>query len=102
MISRTTLSRSLALLLCFATLTATVASQQQAPQQKRDTAPPSKPATKLTQTDPPAHTIDALLALDSYKIYGEVKNVGQLVSSGSIAELIDPIMRLASPPKEFT
>ena len=34
-------------------------------------------------------------------MYGEVKNIGTLVSTGSISELIDPIMRLADPPKEF-
>ena len=102
MISHKNLSQSLASLLCLATVTATLAGQQSAAQQKRDIAPPTKAATKTAQADPPAPTMDALLAADSYKVYGEVKNVGQLVSSGSIAELIDPIMRLASPPKEFT
>ncbi|MGH9883135.1 MAG: DUF3352 domain-containing protein, partial [Pyrinomonadaceae bacterium] len=44
---------------------------------------------------------DTLLAVDSYKIYGEVRGVGQLIRSQGVSDLIDPIMKLAAPPKEF-
>ncbi|HEX2270612.1 MAG TPA: hypothetical protein VHH35_13790 [Pyrinomonadaceae bacterium] len=49
----------------------------------------------------PAPTFDTLLAADTYKIYGEVRSVGQLIRSNSINEILEPIMKLASPPKEF-
>lgn len=57
-------------------------------------APPIKPA-------PPALTFETLLAADSYKIYGEVRGVGQLLRSGGVNDLVDPVMKLAAPPKEF-
>jgi hypothetical protein len=48
-----------------------------------------------------APTFDTLLAADSYKVYGEVRGVGQLIHSGSVNELLEPVMKLAAPPKEF-
>jgi hypothetical protein len=38
---------------------------------------------------------------DSYTIYGEVRGVGQLVRSNLINEALEPILKLAGPPKEF-
>jgi hypothetical protein len=49
----------------------------------------------------PAPTFDNLLAVNSYEVYGEVRNVGQLLSTGGAGEIVDPIMKLAEPPKEF-
>ena len=49
----------------------------------------------------PAPTFDNLLAADSYEVYGEVRNVGQLLSTGGAGEIVDPILKLAEPPKEF-
>lgn len=49
----------------------------------------------------PTLTIDNLLSTDCYKIYVEVRNVGQLLSSTSVSELLEPVMKLAAPPKEF-
>jgi hypothetical protein len=46
-------------------------------------------------------TFDTLLAADSYKLYGEVRNVGQLLSNGGAGEIVEPITKLADPPKEF-
>src|SRR2546427_8285364 len=48
-----------------------------------------------------APTFDSLLGADTYKLYGEVRNVGQLLSTGGAGEIVDPIMKLADPPKEF-
>ena len=52
-------------------------------------------------TAQPAPTFDTLLATDRYKIYGEIRGVGQVIRSGSVNELLEPIMKLAAPPKEF-
>src|SRR5229473_2396096 len=49
----------------------------------------------------PAPTFDNVLAVDSYEVYGEVRNVGQLLSTGGAGEIVDPILKLAQPPKEF-
>lgn len=49
----------------------------------------------------PAPTFDTLLAADSYVVYGEVRNVGQLLTTGGAGEIVDPIFKLAEPPKEF-
>lgn len=49
----------------------------------------------------PVPTFDNLLAADAYEVYGEVRNVGQLLSTGGAGEIVDPIMKLAEPPKEF-
>jgi hypothetical protein len=48
-----------------------------------------------------AITFDNLLSADSYKIYVEIRNVGQLINSSSFTELVEPILKLAAPPKEF-
>jgi|GEM_PF-401420 len=50
-------------------------------------------------TDP---VFETLLSEDSYKVYGEVRNVGTLLSTGGAGEIVDPILKLADPPKEFT
>src|SRR5437773_662753 len=49
----------------------------------------------------PAPTFDSLLTADTYKLYGEVRNLGQLLSTGGAGEIVDPIMKLADPPAEF-
>ena len=65
-------------------------------QQKR--TPPAKSPQKAPQ---PAPTFDTLLASDSYKIYGEIRGVGQLIRSSSVNDLLEPVMKLAAPPREF-
>src|SRR5262245_38156262 len=67
-------------------------------QQRRPQPAKAPPKTAPVQ---PAPTFDTLLASDSYKIYGEVRGVGQLIRSGSVNELLEPVMKLAAPPKEF-
>ena len=63
--------------------------------------PTPRRATPEPQAAQPAVTLDTLLAADSYKIYGEVRNVGQLIRSEGVKDLLDPVMKLAAPPKEF-
>lgn len=68
-------------------------------QQKR--RPPEKTPAKTAAPAPAPVTFDTLLAADSFKIYGEVRGVGQLIRSNA-SEVLDPILRLGGPPKEFS
>lgn len=89
-ISRPTVA---ALLLLFALTTTAVA------QQKRQT--PAKPQPRPAAPQAPAPTFDTLVPAESYTMYGEVRGVGQLVGSSVISDVLEPILKLAGPPKEF-
>lgn len=67
-------------------------------QQKR-TAPPKKPASAVVPE--PTPTFDTLLSTETYKVYSEVRGVGALMRSSAVQDLLDPVMKLASPPKDF-
>ena len=67
-------------------------------QRKRVPAPKSQPAAPAIA---PVVTLDTLLAAESYKIYGEVRGVGQLLRSAGVNDILEPVMKLAAPPKEF-
>lgn len=69
-------------------------------QQKRTTKTPRKVSPNPTVPAITA-TFDTLLASDVFKIYVEVRGVGQVIRSSSVNELLDPVMKLAAPPKEF-
>jgi len=84
-ITRTAASTVLLLL----ALTAPVVAQQKRP------AP--KPQPRAT----PAPTFETLVPADSYKIYGEVRGVGQVIGSSALTDLLEPILKLSAPPKEF-
>ena len=62
---------------------------------------PPRTKAPVRSATAPVTSFENLLAADSYKIYVEVRNVGQLVNSGSFQGLIEPVLKLASPPKEF-
>src|SRR5882724_5582035 len=64
-------------------------------------APAKAPAPHEAAPRAPEPTFDNLLAVDSYKMYGEIRNVGQLMSSGGLGEIVDPIIKLADPPQQF-
>ena len=66
-------------------------------QQKRQT--PARPQPKATPA--PAPTFDTLLPADSYTIYAEVRGAGQFIQSNAVNELLEPVLKLAGPPKEF-
>lgn len=72
-----------------------------AAQQKRQTPAKTQapPAPAPAPTPPP--TLETLLPADTYRIYGEVRSVGQLIRSNSVNEILEPILKLAGPPKEF-
>lgn len=59
---------------------------------------PAPPAGAAQKTDP---TFDTLLSADSYKVYVEVRNVGQLLTTGGAGEIVEPIIKLANPGPEF-
>ncbi len=65
--------------------------------QRRTSRPGPTPAAPVVQP----LTFDNLLSIDSYKVYVEVRNVGQLVSSSSFNEMLEPVFKLAAPPQEF-
>lgn len=89
-----TLRQAAATILLLLSLVLTAAAQQkrQAPAKT-----PPKPAAAPT----PAPTFDTLIPADSYNIYGEVRGAGQLIRSNAMTELLEPILKLAGPPKEF-
>ena len=68
-------------------------------QQKRQT--PAKPQPRSAATPAPPPTFDTLIPLESYTMYGEVRGVGQLVRSSALNDALDPVLKLAGPPKEF-
>jgi hypothetical protein len=68
-------------------------------QQKRQTTP--KPQPRAAAAQAPAPTFDTLVAADSYIIYGEVRGAGQLIRSSALNDVLEPILKLSSPPKEF-
>ena len=71
-----------------------------AAQQKRRV--PEKPAVKTPAAPAPAPvTLDTFLAADSYKVYAEVRGVGQLVRSNAANDLLDPLLKLGGPPPDF-
>src|SRR5262249_44171024 len=53
--------------------------------------------------EPPQQNIsfDTVLAANSYNLYGEVRGVGQLIRSDGVKDLLDPILKISGPPKEF-
>src|ERR1044071_4338659 len=67
-------------------------------QQKR---PTPKPQPRATASPTPAPTFDTLVPADSYTIYGEVRGVGQVIRSSALTDLLEPILKLSAPPKEF-
>ena len=83
------------LVLLFA-LTATAPAQQ-----KRQAPPKTPPKPAAAPAPAPAPTFETLLPADSYAIYVEVRGAGQLVRSSTINDLLEPILKLAGPPKEF-
>lgn len=67
-------------------------------QHKRPPAPRKPP---VVQPAEPVPTFDTLLTDESYKIYSEVRNVGSMVRSQAVNDLLEPVIKLAAPPKEF-
>jgi len=85
--------RLISILLALLMIAAPTVAQQPA---SKSAAPPSRQGPKLA--DP---TFETLLANDAYKLYGEVRNVGQLLSTGGAGEIVEPVIKLADPGPQF-
>jgi hypothetical protein len=68
---------------------------------QQPTPPPQNPPAPAKSAPPSDPTFDTLLAADSYKLYGEVRNVGSLLTTGGAGEIVEPIIKLADPGPEF-
>ena len=85
---------AVAVLLLLIALTVTTTAQQ-----KRQT--PGKPQPKPAVAPTPAPTFETLIPADSYILYGEVRGAGQLIRSNAVNDLLEPVLKLSRPPKEF-
>jgi hypothetical protein len=72
-------------------------------QQPKDSPPPTA-TTNAAQGESPASnvTIDTLFAANSYAIYGEMRMVGQYVSSQDFKELFEPLRQPGTMPPELS
>ena len=82
-------------------LTISILSPSTFGQTRRTNPQRRQPQSTRVVPKEPVPTFDTLLAANSYKIYLEVRGVGQLVRSSAVNDLLDPLMKFASPPKEF-
>ena len=77
-------------------LTLAVSTSPLLAQQKTITNP--KPSPAAPAPDP---TFDTLLAADTFNVYAEVRGVGALTHSSAVTDILDPLMKMGNPPKEF-
>src|SRR6478672_5422469 len=69
-------------------------------QQKRRN-PDKVPAKSPVAPAPAPPTFENLIAADDFKVYVEARNVGQLIKSSALNDVLDPILKLGGPPKDF-
>jgi hypothetical protein len=62
---------------------------------------PTTPAPQQQTTTAQQPGFDELLSDDSYKLYLEVRNVGQLLTTGGAGEIVEPIIKLADPGQQL-
>lgn len=87
---------AIALLLLVSFLAVQVSSQQPAPK------PATNVATQQAQQQIETNiSFDTIVAADSYKVYGEVRTIGQQVRSGGLLEVLEPVRLVEGAPKEF-
>ena len=92
--NRSFVVRCVSLLLATVLLAAPICAQ-------RPAAPAKASAPRESAPRAAEPTFDNLLGADSYKMYGEVRNIGQLMSTGGLGEIVDPIIKLAEPPEQL-
>jgi len=83
---RKSFSQFVCFVLMFCLCAGALRAQQQTP-----------PPVVQQQTPPADIAFDTLLSDDSYKLYLEVRNVGQLLTNGGAGEIVEPIIKLADP-----
>ncbi|MGA9996636.1 MAG: DUF3352 domain-containing protein [Pyrinomonadaceae bacterium] len=86
-----------ALLLSISFLAAQTIGQQPAPKPAAAQAPPAQAQRQLETNI----SFDTMVSADSYKIYGEVRTIGQQVRSGGLLDVLEPVRLVESAPKEF-
>lgn len=92
------------LLLVILLLVAQASAQQKQPPSPQPT-PSSTGIAVPTRQSPLVGdeiTFDTLLAAKSYKLYGEVRMIGQLARSNTVMQFLEPLRLLGTPPKEVT
>jgi hypothetical protein len=93
----------LAYLLIISVVAVPVAGQHKRRSAEKSPArPQAAPAPTPTPEPAAPVTFDTLLSANSYKIYGEIRGVGQLVRSNAATDVLDPILKLGGPPGAFT
>src|SRR4051794_10703967 len=96
----------LTFLLTISLLTVPVAAQHKhRTAEKSPAKPPAAPVPSPSPSPTPESvtpvTFDTLLAADSYKIYAEARGVGQLIGSSAVNDVLEPILQLGGPDKDF-
>jgi hypothetical protein len=71
-------------------------------QQPKVPAPPATTNAAQGETTASSATIDTLFAANSYAIYGEMRMVGQYVSSQDFKELVEPLRQPGTMPPELS
>ncbi|MDQ5844028.1 MAG: DUF3352 domain-containing protein [Acidobacteriota bacterium] len=66
--------------------------------QRRPAAPKKPVPVPVPEVAP---TFDTLLAEETYRIYGEIRNVGQVARSPAVNDLLQPLIKIVGAPKEF-
>lgn len=87
------LQRITLLLIVITAFTSPVAGQRRRAPAAKTPAPAAQKQT--------APSFEDVLATDSYRVYVEIRGVGQLLKTPSFTDVIEPVMKLAGPPKEF-
>ncbi|HEY6233181.1 MAG TPA: DUF3352 domain-containing protein [Pyrinomonadaceae bacterium] len=87
------LQRLISLFVAIAILASPVLAQQRR----------NAPARRVAPAAPrePLPTFDSLFATETYKVYCEIRSAGALIQSPAVNELLDPVMKLSDPPREF-
>ena len=67
-------------------------------QRRRGAAQKAQPAPPAQQPGP---AFENVLATDTYRIYVEVRGVGQFLKTPSFTDVMEPILKVASPPRGF-
>jgi hypothetical protein len=70
-------------------------------QQKRQPPRPARKVVTNSNAVASTATFETLLGSNSYKVYVEVRGVGQFIRSNAVDELLEPVMKLSGPPEEF-
>jgi hypothetical protein len=93
-ISMNLLRLPLTLVLTISLLAIPVTGQKRRHPEKTPLKTPAAPA-------PAPPTFDTLLAADSFKVYAEVRGVGQVIQSSAATDVLEPVLKLGGPPKGF-